>query len=325
MNNASTAPYSSEYVCNNLARRTLRGLGGDTAQANASMFVERLIMPIGEKLSTSGRMPRGVMAKLCQRAISQLEADSAVVEVEYTNIQSSKLSANERHRLSYIISTGTEDEHWLEFVATEAWMSRKEVEVSVTTTDFRIHRHALSRYMQRERKPAESMFGDMMDALYASALLGISTSNIESEHIALPVASGMLFGRALVFDTTKHPPKKMKVVMNKYDLTQEEAPRGSLLSDHRVQVEMMTYVSQDALTPARRELHTVLSEFLARHKIALKQLFHACYYERGIVDPEVYARFNEIIAAAITEAREIILGPVWSRYTDSVGYDGGQR
>lgn len=312
--------YSSEFVCDNLARRKVRQLSGEFARANAESFTQNLLLPVARKLTTSGRVPRGEVSKMVKRLYQELMTDPSVVDLDHAKLTSSRLSSKDEHRLAYVLASATEDEQWVEFITNEVDISRKRLTVSSTATDFRIHRHAVARYMYREMRDPEVLLKDLSTALAASVLMGhVVASESESKHVAIPVMDGMLFGRVTVLDAKKKPPIRMIIDLRSNMVPRRGRQDRELLGDEHVMVEILTYVDANSLTPQRQHLHRVIEEMLSHHALGIKMLFDASYYDKTVVDREDAEGIYPAIESALEAGRSLMQTREWKSFAASVG------
>jgi hypothetical protein len=311
MNADPLAPYRSEYVCNQLARKTVKSWGDEVAKANAAAFNEKLLLPVAKRLISSGRMPRGELGRMAQQLVRVLKTDKGVVDVEFDSF-AKKLSANEEHRLAYILAV-SDGIDWFDFVASEVRMKRKQLTSNVCVADVRMHRHALSRYMQRELKPAEHMLADIAEALHASVLLGTAAATVEGGNIAIPLNDGLLLGHVSIFE---EPGTRMVLTLDKGGPEQSEEKRRSITSKLRPYVELLTYVDGHTLGPTKEAVRDMLIAFLAAHRVGAKATFDASYYTCSVVT-EDYDRYMDKISAAINAACDLVKQPEWLAWADN--------
>lgn len=315
----SNVAFTSEHVTNNIARRSVAEMESN-AQENARMFAQRLLIPIAQRLSSSEKLRRGVLPQMCRKIVSELQADPNVIMVEFDSGDRKKLSANEDYRLAYVMtSASAQSSDWVQFTAAEVFLTRRELDVNSTTCDFRIHRHALARFMQRELQPTETLFGKLESALRASVTLGNAVATeCDTANIALPIGNALLLGRVRVTDAHKYPAKKMKVRFGKTTEVSDD-DRPMLFDDARILVEIMTYVDFNSMTPSRERLHEMLTDFVEANQLGIRQVFDATYFEGTSVNTNDIPRLKETMAAAIEGSRAVVTSPEWKNFEASVG------
>jgi hypothetical protein len=310
----NTVSFTSEFVCNNLARKVVLGMEA-IAKDNAKDFARGLIIPIAERI-TAGKVKRGALKVMLDRTVATLEAAPNVVAVDYAAATRKKLSANEQHHLTYILANAvTGDDDWVCFVCTEMAASRKMLSVNSTNADFRIHRHALARYMNREMKPTDDMFTGIADAVRAGVLLSHAVAENKNHEIAIPLRDGMLFGRIKLVNNAHFPSPKMKFTIDKMGPNFFEDTRRSLHHDRfRVMVEMMTYVDWNSLSQPRIELHRKISKMIQDHQFGITQCFNVAHYEQGMLEEDQHSEVTPSITAALEAARDLVRTPEWTAF-----------
>lgn len=314
MNADPRAAFTSEYVCNNLARKTVQSVGETSARQNAARFNENLLLPVAKRLIMSQKMPRGDLGRMAKNLCNKLRQDTAIIDVEYDSF-SKKLSPKEQHRLSYLLAV-SEDPNWLDFVATEIRMERRSITTNVCVVDLRIHRHALSRYMQRELRPAETMLGDLAETLHASSMLGVAAAAVEGGNIAIPLKTGLLLGRVSVLSEEG---TRMVLMMDKDGPRQAELERGSIAKDVRIHVELMTYVDGVSLGPVKQRVYDAVSDFIAQNRTGMKALFDASYYTCSVIGSMKHDDYFDQIGTAINAAVELVQTSDWQNWVNNVG------
>lgn len=316
----NSVAYSSEFVCDNLARRKVRQLSGEFARANAESFTQNLLLPVAKKLTTSGRMARGEVGKMVERLYAQLLADPSVVDAEHTKLTTSRLSSHDEHRLTYVLASATKDEQWVDFITNEVIVSRKRLTINTSCTDFRIHRHAVARYMYREMRDPEVLLKDLSAAMAAAVVLGhVVSEDREDNHIAIPVMDGMLFGRVTVCDTAKRPPIKMVLDLQANTKPSRTVMHREMWGDQRVVVEIMTYVDGNSLTPLREHLHREVESVLREHAFGIKTMSDSFYYDKTVVEREDADRIYPAMDDALKATRELVQSKEWAGFAAGAG------
>jgi hypothetical protein len=318
-------PFDSSFACDNIARRTVRNLGLEKAK-KAAIRVQSALLPVAKQIINSGKVKRGTIRLLGNRLANTLEKDPSTVWVESIHMTRSRLSTSEHHRVAYVMAMGdSEREDWLDFLGCEVFMTRKEAELSTTGLDFRIHRHALSRFMQRERRSAADLVAEMGQALQAATFMGpMALVSHTSQHLAIPIGDGLLFGRFTGVNSMTSPAYMLRA---RFEPQREPFDWQDVREDHlvkgaRTHVEIMTYVDAASLTPSRTELRDVLRDFRERHANALRWMFHSAYFPNAKLPRQMIANTNKEIREATTEIKAIIRGPEWNRFVGSVGRRG---
>lgn len=314
-------PASSEFVCDNIARRTVRSVQGQAQEAQMRNFVEPFMKPIMLRLAKSGRFQRDVLHKLVSQLERKLEADETVFALEASAFRKSKLSSNESYRVTFKVPS-SQDEEWMAFTATEVNLTRRTIDVSYTYTDVFIHRHAISRFMQREAKPPEEMY-KMLDAtINLATVMAWPTAMYERDgktdmNIAVPLGSGMLFGR---LSMSKGGSKRgVFKVDAKVGAEHEEVLRVPGF-DYMMAIELMTYVDNNSLTPQREALRDRIIEFQHEHAWGIQLAADSVYFTRLAVPQQLAGQDLQGLIQAARPAVDKLLGtPEWTHFINSVG------
>lgn len=313
-------PASSEFVCDNIARRTVRSVQSQAQQAQMQNFVEPFMKPIMMRLAKSGRFQRDVLHKLVSQLERKLEADETVFALEASAFRKSKLSSNESYRVTFKVPA-SQDEEWMAFTATEVNLTRRSIDVGYTYTDVFIHRHAISRFMQREGKPPEEIY-KMLDAtIDLATVMAWPTAMYERDgktdlNIAVPLGNGMLFGR---LSMSKGGSKRGVFKVDSRSADHEEVLRVPGF-DYMMVVELMTYVDNNSLTPHREALRDRILEFQRAHAWGIQLAADSVYFTRLAVPPEIAGQDMQGLIHAARPAMDALLGtPEWTHFINSVG------
>jgi hypothetical protein len=283
-------------------------------------------VPLVNRITASGKIPHGKIRQLVNGLERSLKNETTVVDVAVEHRAHSRLSTREESRIAYVLAVGDEDRRdWLDFMTAEMHLTRTKIDLSHTMLDFRIHRHALSRFIQRERKLAENMMVEMREALHLASLLGNFVASYRDDgHIAIPIGNGnMMFGRV---STIVHDSPKDQAPVFRTSFSRDGEPEHGmvvrpehLMSGGRAQVEIMTYVGDKQLTPNREKLRDRLCDFRERNKRSLAFLFDAHYHEHAAVRSDIVKEIRAEIASIRVEAERLVKGHEWDRYARSVG------
>lgn len=306
--------YSSEYACDNITRRELRSMEDIVTRVHATKFSRDLLLPIGQRLTVSGRLKRGMLKPMVERVEQTLRTEPGIIDVEVDLMTHSKLSSNEEYRFAFVAGMN-DGEHWLDFMLNEARLSRKELVVKTTKSDLRIHRHAISRYMQRNRRPAKEMYAEVMEAIRAASLMGEMAGGIPGGQIALAIGDGLLLGRVHRYLWAECPAAVETLTINVKSADHEMLVRpDELESPHRYVVEMMTYVDHNSLVASREALRDRLREFQDRYAFEIKVLFEATYFNEANVPPDMIDSANERLLTMARAAKALVNGPEWQQF-----------
>ena len=307
--------FTSTPVCDRIAGRTVRDL--HSAIARSGKIVEKLVLPFAIRLHNSGKKaPRGMLKGMCRQMVKALEADPSIINVEVETIYS-ELSIKEAYDIRFVLAVGDEDEQFVEFFAAEVMLTREDATVTMTGTDFRIHKHALSRFMQRERRPLTAFFQAAAQPLACTALIGAATAFTDSENIALPMGNGLLLGKATYFRAEEHPVEAIRMVIGpkpKFDAF-DRAP--SMLSKVRCIIEIFTYVDEGAMTESRSSLHKILQNFWDTHQQSAKEMFGGLVFLEMVTRKSEIANVMDRFTQSYLAARELVSGSVWKHFTNT--------
>lgn len=306
--------YSSEYACDNITRRELRGLDGIVTRVNASKFSHNLLLPIGQRITSSGRVQRGVLKQVVERLEHTLRTEEGIIDVEVDVMTHSRMSANESYRFAFVAGFN-DGEHWLEFLLNEARITRKELTVHTTKADFRIHRHAISRYMQREQRPVREMYPQLAEALRASTLMAEAATLVDGSQIALVIGDGLLLGRVKRYNWSDAPGRIERLHISPKKVEHDVVSRpDEEAGDYRLVVEMMTYVDHNSLVSSREALRDQVREFQIKRALELKMLFDATYFFSATVPIEMADCAEQRLHDATNEAGALVKGEVWQHF-----------
>jgi hypothetical protein len=307
----NTVAFTSEFVCENLARKVVLGLEA-MADDNARTFAHGLIIPIAQRLS-SGKMARGALKAMLSRTHALLESAPNVVSVTFGEATRKKLSSSEQYHLTYVLASTVTDD-WVGFISTEMSVSRKSMMVCSTNTDFRIHRHALARYMNRAMRPTDDMLGGIEDAMRAATLLGHAVTETETGNIAIPMQDGMLFGRVKLINNATSPSYRTRFAFKNHQPEMTEEARDTLHDRYRVVVEIMTYVDWNSLSMPRIDLHKAISKVMSEHQFGMRQCFNLAYHEQAMMEQEEMDGVFPAITAALEASRALVKSAEWQQY-----------
>jgi hypothetical protein len=317
-------PYTSAFACDDIARETLRKTYGDSRSLVAATEISnKLLRPLATQIVGAGKVRRGEIRTMATALCRRLENEPTVVSTVAEHRVGSKISSKEESRLSVILALADDDDRdWLDFVSSEVFMQRTSLQITHSVMDFRMHRHALSRFMQRERKPAEGIMANILQSLQMASLFGnLSIALTGTENFATPIGDGMLFGRLSAYSNVRDP-AMMSIIRferHKDPMDWDEARPDHLVKGARANVEIMTYVGDKQLTPAREKLRDRMRDYRERHGAALAMMFDSHYYPNAAVPTADVDRLKDAVRAATAEAETILTGREWAQFSHSVG------
>ncbi len=306
--------FSSSDVCERLAERMLRHM--DEQPETAMVRFGTLLRPILNTIYNS-KLKRGSVKAHVQKFVDGLSKEPAVIEADFVDLTPKKLSTQESAQFRFVAMSTTESRQWVSFEAAEAMVTRRTVETSLGTTGVRIHRHALSRYMNRERKPLDELFRSIMDAIVMSPTLATIIVTSRKQHeIAVPLGTGMLFGR---IRTSSNPITHFGAVYDSRagEPTQRVIETTPLVENCKVKVEFLTYVDANALLENREALHRDLSRVYAEYGSVLRMLFEGLTFPNTQMRKRDYPAVVEKLTQCLAELREIVQSPTWAEFANT--------
>lgn len=306
--------FTSSNACDRIAGRTVRNLSAGSLKA--AEIVKRIMLPFIYELGNSKKTQRGVLQRICRSVVQRLEEEESILKVDVEQLYSA-LSTRESYDLRFILTVGSEDEQFIEFVACEAFLTRRNAKVTLTGTDFFVHRHALSRFMQREEKPLTEFFAAAVEPLYCSSVIAPASAFTSSENIALPMGDGMLMGKMTFVDAEEQPMEQIEVVLGHDPSFKSVNRQPSLIRERRCVVELLTYVSDEAMTYTRAELHDKLAAFSKEHGAACRQLLEGLLFPEKVINIRHARALQEAFVAAYSSARELVNSPEWEFFTQT--------
>lgn len=312
---------TSEAACSRVAERTVRKQSDSTIMA-ARFIQNKLVNPISKKLFESGKLQRGALRSLVRKTISDLEANEMIFDIRLET--PNPLSTSEVYHLHFLIAEG-EGEEWIHFFSCDVVLTRKQLRTSLSSTNFKVHRHALVRYMRRERKPLADFFNEIIEPLSISVTLRTAVAITETDQIAIPMGNGLLLGRVKEVDMDKMTLESAAGVMvvDRDDVQQFMKRKNGMASNACRRVEIMTYIDHDSMTPSRERLHEELTTLANNHREGLRELYETIVIQDKHIptdaeDPER----PQMIKSALLAACELTIDPVWTRFITSIGTTG---
>jgi hypothetical protein len=314
--------FTSKFVCDSLAERAVRDINEQQKDA-ASKFVQ-IISPIAKEIGKQTKPKRGAVGDIVKRMVRDLSNERAITEINSVDLTPSKLSTNEIHHVRFCIMGGDGD--WVEFLGTDATITRRSIRMSASHIDVRIHRHALTRYMQRELKETANLFAEVMPAIKLSPIIGACAAQFSERHIAAPLGKGMLLGRFRIVDAVENPPLMVRMTLdpkirNKVQDREEIINRETIVEGTRIIVEFMTYVDCDLMSENRSKLHKVLTQYWDHHKDAIDAIFNTVTFDGTILPTRDVGRLQQAVKIMFKETEQILDSRVWHDFVKSVGQD----
>ncbi len=313
--------FQSEFVCENIARRVVKGYRFQSAAATA-FKINSALAPLSATIATAGKLPKGTLLRTANNLKRKLASEPSLISFDIHRSQYSRLSSQEAQRMTYVLAVSSdESEDWVDFLANEMTMTRTQVEAAASMVDFRIHRHALARFMNRELRPAEDIMTDMQDAMHMGTMIGYAAMKSGVTDAAIPIGNAMLFGRVDAIRNASSPPFQMCMKINRAEGAKEYS-RAADKKGHRPLVKVMTYVDSNSLTSSREALRDVLVAFREQHRDAMRYIFDSFHYTYLAIDTfkgKTLDALHGEMKAAIDAMVEVMRGPEYTRYVETVG------
>ncbi len=303
---------SSEAATRSLAARTLREEAMEGQKITRLM--EQVARPAAEALFRGkGKMSLAARDRIAADLKARLEAVPEVLELR-TNEIGSRLSSRTEKHYRFLVMSGQE-ETWATFWSAEVRLMRQSIVIVLCPTYFYIHRHALERFIQREKKPLHEMFAGAAEAVRMAPVVGMWNSRQESENIALPIGSGLLLGKMSMHEVgEKNVPTLSVMRIDRDGPHVEREPIKLIVPGLHQKYMLLTYVDADALTDSRRALHTELARASTEYDEGLRVIFDAHHCPmRVVVGDEALTMVRDVQGAQMAVG-DIVSGPAWATF-----------
>jgi hypothetical protein len=308
--------FSSKHACDRVAERTVREFGMERTNVLHTILLQ--FMPAFKQIITKHKMVRGDLKMLTRKYREVMAANPAVINMEIDTING-PLSTKESYDARAIFMQADDNDQFLDLMGSQAFLTRKDIVIDVASADFKVHRHVLSRYMQRERKGPDQFMTDLMKAVHVSYVLVAALARSRSDfNIALPINDALLLGE---YKLHRGYGEKVQLSVSPFG---GEAPHAvpreqpSLIKNCHAPVRMMTYVDGDSMLSSREELHGMLTEFYQKYEFMLRNSFDACVHSMKIATPEMVEAYVSIRSEANDAAMKLVNSRVWDYYARSV-------
>lgn len=311
----SALQYTSEFVCDRIAERNLKEFRADQFAAAAKF--SKLLSPIAAEVQT-GKLKRGSVRMLSERLANQLRNEPAITELTLHQLTPSRLSTHEAAHIRFS-AMGSDEAAWAQFITTDIDIQRKSIRLAVSGIDVLIHRHALSRYMQRERCDSRALMNSILPAIKMAGIIAYGQARHPERNIAIPVGGGLLLGRFSVADPHKNPPTTLRAVVGRNVFGDyETVSRATPVDGARTMVKFITYADADLLSDNRRDLHRILTEFGQRYDRAINTVFDVFNFDEAYIETDDIDSIKEEIGIMLRGVEDVIGGTEWQQFLDSV-------
>jgi hypothetical protein len=320
------AYFTSEAACSRVAERAIREQNDSTKMASL-VLKNSILTPMSKKLFASGRhkLQRGTLKMVVRSAVNEISKNEMIFDVRLKTL-SGTLSSNESYHLHFLIAQG-EGERWIDFVSCDLVLTRHNIQASISSTNFRVRKHVLVRYMQRERKPLSEFFKEIIEPLTVSAALGSVLTYTDQGNgcdIALPIGNGLLFGDVVKLESSEENPHEdtiVDVVIFDGDGCESmQRLKTTLTKGIYPHVEIRTYVDRDAMTDSRSDLHQTLTNFVNKNKEGLNKVYETIIIQdRFILNSDEMGETANLMVTALKNAAMVVTSKIWQRFVSSVG------
>ena len=304
---------SSESACMAVAAREIRNRERNLGKT-LQHVLER-IRPVIRRMVQGKRATEGTLRPLVLGLTQSLRERQNMIRVEMI-VEKAPPSSNECYLIETIQAEPRDRHRILEFVATRLRITRRDVEIIHQSTDFTINAHVLSRYMQRERKPVETFYDNVIRPLKLAHVLGSYTVAQNPADIILPFSTGVLLGETTVVDSTETG-VAFRVNNKEGALEPSYIDNAMIQGKYRAAYDIRTFVDWDAMHPDKVAMMNILKAFEAEYEQEIDGIYRIMIFgsERGDLD-----RFKKCIG----EAKQIVNSPEWEAMLNyrrrAVGY-----
>lgn len=291
---------SSESACSAVAAREIRKRERNLVQTLEHVLVR--IRPIVSRMVQGKRATEGTLRPIVQRLTQSLRERQNMIQVEMI-VERGPPSSNECYLIETIQAEPRDKHRLLEFVATRLRITRRDIEIIHQSTDFTVNAHVLSRYMQRERKPVETFYENVMRPLKLAHVFGAYTVARDPRDIILPFSTGVLLGETNVVDSTETG-VAFRVNNKEGAMKPDFVDNAMIQGKYRAAYDIRTFVDWDAMHPDKVAMMEILKQFEAEYEQEIDGIYRIMVFgsERG--DIERYKR-------CIGRAKEIVHSPEW--------------
>ena len=300
--------FSSSFVTNKIAERTVRGLSLETPLDH----VKRVVRPLMVRFGQGGKLKQANFSMLAKAIAGRLRAEPTLLDVQCQCLVKAP-SPREAYRIRFVIRDSQTDAHCTLMVG-EVMISRRSATIRMNDTLVRINTHVLSRYMQRENRSTDSFFQDVI-APFKLVPAIVSQACAIGENIAIPMGSGLLFGKIAKIEEPDHTGVGLEFSTNQAEPDFYLYTGRSFFRGGHSQVTIKTYCDEMSLNYNRLKVRDQLRAFQAEHSVAAELLFDSMVHDCTDDLPHEQLKSCEIMMKA---AETIVNGPEWARFCDSV-------
>lgn len=250
--------FTSTHVCENLARRMM-----EARRATTDTFGEEFIKitKTYAKRIVEGRLvQRQETLAIVNRLFRWLESADYIANVQLGRQAASRLSSKEDYEISFAFMQSDARAQWLQLSKGRLMIGRKMVQLMVSAPTMRIHRHAISRIIHRERMAPEEFVRTLGEANNLAVVLDEIAMKLGGD-IALPYRAGLMLGRTRPYGETV---KDGEVANDLFiEITRGKTPSfGRLMIGSEAAVtEIMSYVDEGSLSTPRAILRDEILAF----------------------------------------------------------------
>jgi hypothetical protein len=307
----SIAPvvFTSDNACHQHARRLVDRHAKD--YSGPMKHIIRIMAPVVKQYARAHKARRGEVFPVMRRSYEELRACPSVIHADIRAHHTSRLSANESYEIGYMQSAHIDQaKRAVEIMYGRIHMNRKSLQITLGATNFILTEHAISRFMQRERKAPEEMFSQLVPAIHLSYSLGLAVLGRDRNELALPLGDGMLLGRAFWYEAKENE----EIVEVVYRVDGDSARDGEIverrgpLTRCTPSFEMSTYLSADDLMGIKEAVRNEIGQYYAGNADMLRDIF-----ENMLLRRETKTTIDGMLAC-MREGKALVKGPLWDRY-----------
>lgn len=323
----NVAHFSSEAASTMVARRLIR----ETAESRPESLamIGNLLKPTVQRISDKSKISRNEIGPVMEELHKRLLDCRNVISLHlWRRSRSSqmRLSANEIYDLRFIFMANVNSgEKHIDFLACSATLSRREMIVRVSQTGFKVSDHAVMRWITREQKHGGEFFSDIIRAIRLSVVLSPVTAAAGMRNIALPHHDGLLMGQSYVLrEEDCEFLRPFEIRYGKGVQSSSHLPIVTLSQGYGYIYNLCTYVDNLSLSQSKSILKQQLRDFESRNSNALHNCFEATVFggvnrTNDVTDDEM----RNDVSNAMREAKEIVTGNLWRRWSANVGTECG--
>lgn len=240
--------YSSEVACRSIAAREIKSRGVMPLICGYAMDK---LAPVAERLIAKGKLPRGDARAVAANLYRSLQQNETLTGVEAIKLGTK--SSDENFMISFMAGA-TISESQLAIAFGLIVVDRRLVSISAHDPLVCLHKHAISRYMERTRRGPFELFKDIGARTRLAAAMASFLP--DGAGIAIPLSNGILIGTVKVKHSAMYV-NRADSVNGFYDPELHQLPVPCHFIDVR------TFIDADSLGSAKAALFEKLAAYAA--------------------------------------------------------------